>query len=278
MTVLSPRFPHALPDRRPLALRLWDDAPEFAGTALFLALCILPVALAAALDPRDWLGEAIWLKPLKFLVSLSVYLATLAAFARWLPAGMATDRRWRAYAAAVCLAVLAEVAWIGGAAAMGTGSHFNTSTPLWNLVYGLMGFLAAFLTSASLAMAVLIHRNPATGMDPALKLSVVLGLGLTLPLTLVVAFTMAAGTGHLVGVPLTDARLPVMGWSREVGDLRVPHFIATHALHAVPLAGWIAARHLPPRGATVAVVLAAGFWVALTFATFAQALAGQPFL
>jgi hypothetical protein len=275
-TVGRPTAP--APDLRGLTARLWTDAPAFTGLALFLALTTLPVLLALIIDPRQWLGEVVWIKPLKFLIALSLYLVTLAFFARWLPAGMAADRRWRAYTAAVCLAVLAEVIWIGGAAALGTGSHFNISKPLWQILYGLMGLLAALLTSASFVMAVLIHRNPKTGLDPALKLSVVLGLGLTLPLTLIVAFTMAAGMGHHVGVPVTGARLPVMGWSREVGDLRVPHFLATHALHAVPLAGWIAARRLPPRAARAAVGLAAVGWVALTVATFAQALAGQPFL
>lgn len=260
------------------AARFWTDAPAYAGLALILAISTLPVLLAMAIDPRQWLGEGIWIKPLKFQIALAIYLATLAWFARWLPEGIATDRRWRAYAAAVCLAVIGEMLWIGGAAALGTGSHFNTSSPVWDALYGLMGVFAAFLTSASFVMAVLIARNRAKGLDPAVKLSVILGLGLTLPLTLVVAFTMAAGTGHHVGIPLTGARVPVMGWSREVGDLRVAHFIATHALHAVPLAGWLVSGRLPPRAAQTAVILAALAWVALTMGTFAQALAGKPLI
>lgn len=258
--------------------RLWTDAPVFTGLALFLTLSILPMALALHLDPRTWLGEAIWLKPLKFQIALPLYLITLAFFARFLPAGMADNPRWHLYCKAVAFTVLAEMAWIGGAAAMGTGSHFNTSTPLWNAIYGLMGLFAAFLTSASFVMAVAIHRNAATGLEPALKLSLVLGLGLTLPLTLIVAFTMAAGTGHMVGTPLTDARLPLMGWSREVGDLRIPHFIATHALHFVPLVGWLVAGRLPDPAARATVIVAAIAWVALTFATFAQALMGKPLI
>ena len=70
--------------------------------------------------------------------------------------------------------------------------------------------------------------------------------------------------------------LPVLGWSREVGDLRVAHFIATHALHFVPLVGWLVAGRLPDPAARGAVILAALAWVALTFATFAQALMGNP--
>ena len=51
-----------------------------------------------------------------------------------------------------------------------------------------------------------------------------------------------------------------------------------HALHAVPLAGWLATRTLPEGWATRAVLLATGAYLALVAGSFAQALAGQPFL
>ncbi len=269
MTALPFTAPHS---------RLWRDAPVFTGLSVVLAVSALPVWLALQLDPRVWLDEAIWLKPLKFQIALVIYLLTLAFFARYLPAGTTDSPRWRLYVAAVAFTVIGEMVWIGGAAALGTGSHFNVTTPLWNAIYGLMGLFAAFLTSASFVMAILIRRNTNTGLDPALKLSIVLGLGLTLPLTLIVAFTMAAGTGHLVGTPVTGAHLPLMGWSREVGDLRIAHFIGTHALHAVPLVGWLVAGRLPAPLARLTVILAAIAWVALTVGTFALALAGKPLI
>jgi hypothetical protein len=84
------------------------------------------------------------------------------------------------------------------------------------------------------------------------------------------AWTMAGGTGHLVGEPLTGARVPLMGWSGEVGDLRLPHFLATHALHVVPLAGFAGSR---------AVVWAAGAgYGALVLWAFGRALMGLPLL
>ena len=68
-----------------------------------------------------------------------------------------------------------------------------------------------------------------------------------------------------------------MGWSRDAGDLRVAHFLATHALHAIPLAGLIAAA-LIPKQATRAVWLASTLYALLIAATFTQALQGRPFL
>ena len=81
--------------------------------------------------------------------------------------------------------------WIGGAAALGTASHFNP-TPFGDLIYSAMGFAAVLLTSATAVYAVPIARNPSTGLSPALKDAVVIGLALVLPLTLVTAGTMAA--------------------------------------------------------------------------------------
>ena len=59
-----------------------------------------------------------------------------------------------------------------------------------------------------------------------------------------------------------------MGWSREVGDLRLPHFLATHALHVVPLAGLTGNR-----GVVWGTALG---WTALTLWCFARALMGLP--
>jgi hypothetical protein len=93
-----------------------------------------------------------------------------------------------------------------------------------------------------------------------------------------VASVLAAGTGHHVGTPISGASVPLLGWSREVGDLRVAHFWATHALQVLPLAGWMLVRTLPERPAEIGVWLAAAGYVALVGGTFWQAQAGRPFL
>lgn len=255
---------------------LFGADPRLAVLGGMLLVSMIPTTLAMQIDPRLFQGESIWLKPLKFEFALAVYLLSLAFFARFLPAGMLDRRALRVFSAVVIVCVLGEMAWIGGAAMFGTASHFNLSSPLMEGIYGLMGLFAVTLTSASLIYGIAIWRNPAGLPDAALRLSVALGLGLTFLLTVIVAGYMSSQPGHLVGVPVTDARVPLMGWSREVGDLRLPHFLATHAMHVIPIGGYIAARFLPQVAALRAVwAISAGF-VLVTGASFALAIMGLP--
>ena len=257
--------------------RMHRDAPVLTALGLLLALSLAPTLAAMQIDDRMFQGDSVWLKPVKFQIALAIYALTLAAYARWLPQTVRAAGWFRVYLGVVTFAILAELVWIGGAAALGTASHFNTSTPVWSALYGLMGLFAVTLTSAALVFGMAIWRNRDTGLPGALHLSVALGLVLTFVLTVVVASTMSSGTGHLVGVPAPgDSGLPILGWSRSAGDLRVAHFLATHALHGLPLVGLLAALALPDLPARIAVLLAAAAYTALVLATFAQALAGLP--
>ena len=268
-------LPLSLP--RTPSSRLWSDAPTFTGLSLFIALTALPLIGAALIDTRTFLDAPVWQKPLQFHLALATYLLTLAFFARFLPQGM-TSRRWRIYAAVVSFCVLAELVWVGTAASFATASHFNVDDPVMGAIYGLMGVFAVILTSPSLVMGVAIWRNPNTGLSPSLRLSVALGLVLTFVLTLIAAGTMSSMPGHLVGTPTAGTSLAILGWSREVGDLRVGHFFATHALHALPVVGLIASRTLAADKARGAVIAATFAYVALVLLTMLQAFQGQPFL
>jgi len=248
------------------------DDPILAGGAVIMALMTAQTLVAMALDARLFQGDSVWLKPLKFDIALTLYLGTLAVYARWLPRGMTRTPGYRVFAWTVIAAIAGEILWIKGAAVFGVASHFNESTVMMATVYSVMGVLAVTLTTASTVYGVAILRNPATGLSDAMRHAVGWGLILTLPLTFVTAGMLAGNGGHFVGTPVLGEALPVLGWSREVGDLRVAHFFATHAMHALPLAALV----LPPKRQVI--WLSAAAYSAFVAAVFLQALDGRPFL
>lgn len=272
-------FPTLAAASVPAIAPAWHPARLYAAATLgFLAL-VPPTVFALLVDDRLLYGIPIWVKPIKFEVSLAVFFATLAVFARWLPAATAGGRGHGALAIFVVAATAAEMAWILGAAALGTGSHFNQSTPVAAVLFALAGVLAVGFTAATAIYGVAIWRSPEGPRSPAVRLGVAAGLVLTFALTVVFAATMARNGSHLVPAGGSDAGgLPGMGWSRTAGDLRVAHFLGTHAMQAVPAAALVAAALMPPRPAMAATAAFAVAWIAFSVAVFGQALAGQPFL
>ena len=260
MTALAPVASLSLP--RP------DPAPW--GATLLFAAMAAPTLGALALDARTHRGAPTRIEPLKFQASIALHLGTPARFALVMPERVRAARRWRAYALALAGAFLCEIVWIGGAAALGGASHFDETTPLWSALDAAAGAFAMFGTSAAAVVA--WHGG---GGTPARR-AVSLGLRLTFALTLLVAGTLSGMGGYEVGGDGLDLGAGPSGWSRDGGDLRAPHFPATHAMHVVPLAGLAVAR-LPPPGCGAAVWTAAGLRAALTLAVFAEALAGRPF-
>src|SRR5262245_9320574 len=258
---------------------VFTRAPLYAWVSFCLAALIAPTLVAMTLDGRALAGDNVWLKPLRFEVALTVYLATLAWFAGWLPQGVTTTRWYRIYSACVVWAIAAEMIWIGGAASLGIASHFNESSPILGWTYRLMGGLAVLLTSSALVYGILILSNRNGRLDPAFKLSVGLGLVLTFVLTVAVAGYMATSGGHFVGSGSTNAPgSPLMGWARDRGDLRVAHFFATHAMHFIPTVGFLASLALSKSAAYRTVLGFSAAFTAFVCYTFGEALMGRPFL
>jgi hypothetical protein len=251
-------------------------------TILILLALLAPTLAALALDARQINGAAVWLKPLHFQLALIVHFATLAALLQLMsPAGRASRMvRWSMTAAAT--ASVGEIGYIMLQAARGRASHFNYDTPIEAAMYPLMGIGAVTIVVGAFLAGVGIWRDDRRDIGTSLRLGAILGLTLGAVATLIVAATMSsgvvAGPGHWVGGVRSDVNgLPFFGWSTTGGDLRVPHFFATHAIQALPVVGLLADRLLGPR-ASAAVWIATAFWLILVVATFVQALAGAPFL
>ncbi len=252
--------------------------PWLMRTAVLCFAAAVPTALAAALDARTVGGANVWMKPLKFEISVAVYLATLAFF---MPLASPAFRRSSAGRFVVWSAVAAgtlEIAYIAWRASRAEASHFNTTTPTAGILYGLMGVGALLLMAASPVLAWGVARSDAPRTAPVFRLAVVLGLVTAFVLGTTGGVVISTWGAHAVGgTEATDPVVPVVGWSRVAGDLRAPHFTGLHALQFVPLVGAIAATWFGRWGAT-SVIAATALYALATAALLVQALAGRPVL
>lgn len=256
-------------------LTLW------AGALMMVALA-LPTLAAHYMDHRTLIGVSVWDKPLKFEIAIAIHLATLALIVRLMTPEARAGRFVRGAAIVSSFAAVGEIAYILYQAGRGRASHFNFDTTFEIVMYGVMGAGASSMVIASLLLGWSARKTLAPQTGGGLKCGVVLGLTLGSLLTLVIAGLMSSSTltepGHWVGGERTDASgLPFFGWSTTGGDLRVPHFFATHLIQALPLLGLIADRMLRQLAVPI-VVVGALVGVAVVGGTFAQALMGLPFL
>ena len=242
--------------------------------AFAVAMSVLTPVLAvlAVVDDRVLLGASLWLKPLKFAISLALYSATLA----WM-LGQLRERALQRSGWIVTIAAAVEMAIIVGQAAVGNRSHYNMDTPLSAALWSTMGVTIAVLWLATLAVAVRFPRVP--GRDRAAGTAIRLGLVVAL-IGLGEGFLMASMGAHAVGVPDGGPGLPLVGWSTTGGDLRIAHFVGMHALQGLPLlaAALAAVSRLDEitRGRLVRITAAS--WTGLVVLLTWQALRAQPLL
>ena len=91
-----------------------------------------------------------------------------------------------------------------------------------------------------------------------------------------VSHRMTIAGAHTVGAPDGGPGLPVTGWSRDHGDLRVAHFFGLHALQMLPLLAFAFARRGWQEARRVRVTLAAAAsYIGLFGLLMWQALRGQ---
>ncbi|WP_412542583.1 hypothetical protein R8Z50_08850 [Longispora sp. K20-0274] len=230
----------------PPAIRGWHR-PLLASAALLFALA-LACAVGLFVDDRLLLGESVWVKPLKFGFAFGGYAVTLA----WLLGRLRGARRFGWWVGAVfAVAGVLDVSAIAYAAARGTFSHFNVDTdPVARAVQTVFNVAIVPIMVAVLVVAVLVLVQRAG--DRALTRALRIGLGLAVAGILVAIWlsgangvtprTVADANGHPVtmigahGVGDPDGSgMPLTHWSATGGDLRVPHFVGLHGVHALLL-------------------------------------------
>ena len=87
---------------------------------------------------------------------------------------------------------------------------------------------------------------------------------------------MRSAGAHTVGAADGGPGLPGTGWSREHGDLRVPHFLGLHAVQIIPLLALLVGRRMASAAQRRrAVLVIAASYAMLFVILLAQALGGE---
>jgi hypothetical protein len=281
----------SLPSVRSLWNRAWALSPLLTVSTGVMLLGGLATAAAMGLDPRQLVGEPLWLKPTKFYVSLAIYNATILYFLSFLSQ---RTRFVRGVGAILAACGALEMAAIMLQAARGVRSHFNVATPFDNVVFAVMGVAIMVLWVTMVVVSVVLVRSKLEDRPLASSLRVgllvgVLGAGLgyfmVTPRAEQIA-VMKAGEkapesgSHTFGGKDGGPGLPLVGWSTTAGDMRPAHFLGLHAMQVLPfLAALLARRRSRSEAQRLALVRAAGMaYAGLTVALAIQALRGLPII
>jgi hypothetical protein len=242
LTAGRPNLAGALAWLRRLPAELWARERRLALYGALMLALVVPMAVAWGLDERTLRGVGVWVKPIKFALSIGLLALTTAWFVGHLPREQRAGRAVRWIVFLLIGSGSFELGYITLQAALGQASHYNVGDAFHGLMYTLMGLGALVLTATQPMLAWQLHRHPDPARPAVYRQAVILGLALT--------FVFGAGVGILLGgrQPPEGAGLPLLGWSLAGGDLRPAHFVGVHAAQALPLLGLVAAAFGGARG------------------------------
>ncbi len=238
----------------------------YCGLAHF-ALLILFIIIAG-FDDRQLLGVNLWIKPIKFAISIAIYCLTWPLLLQYLPFEL-TKKRFARFTA---FAMSFEMFAIASQAARRQLSHYNHSSAYNLFLFNLMGIVIILQTTFALYIGIQFFKVKATQITPALLWSIRLGI----IMACFFAFEgglMAAKMSHTIGAADGGHGLPLFNWSRVAGDLRIAHFMGLHAIQILPIFVLITKY----KSARPTIAFALLFFVFVSLLLF-NALLGRPLL
>lgn len=265
-----------------LALSYPTDAPAL-RSAILLCLIAIPISLLLlGFDRRVLDDEALWLKPLKFHLSLAVHGITVLLAARFLPEAWQGHIITKVGLFAFGAVIVYEALFLSLQAGRGVRSHFNDTTAFDAIGGTVMAAGAGVLVMVPLILGVALAVATLRGGWASIAAN-------PLPFALALGFILAgwlggqtggaigANGGPFVGVdPTAGPFMPLTGWSLNGGDYRISHFLGVHAMQAVPIAALILMAVLPSSVVAALTLPLAGGWAGLTLFTLARASEGLP--
>lgn len=257
---------------------------------LFISIfCLFFSTIGLIIDDRVLNYSPLWLKPFKFAVSSIIYAISLIYLTSLIP----KQRFLKIANIITSYGLIVELIIIYLQAYRGRMSHFNFLTLEDMILFQVMAF-AIVMVWMSLSVYIFGFFKLQTNEDsmiPAIRIGLIITF-----ISMGLAFTMTSPSkediqraeinkgpigitmgSHSVGETDETKRLPLTGWARTGGDLRIAHFLGLHALQILPLFGFFIRRLKFDYISGLWIVSAVGlFYLGFVGFTLLQALNGIP--
>jgi hypothetical protein len=202
-----------------------------------LSLSILPLLY---IDQRIVVGSLVWIKPLKFTLSLFIYSITTL----WILMHFIKNEKFKFRIQWILILTSSiEIILILFQAVRGETSHFNISSPLNGAIFSIMGISISIFWMVHLWTLFIILREKMIpiGIKEILSFGLgisafgmILGFMMTSPkpeqLKEMTSGILNTSGSHSFGGPDGGPGISFFGWSTEYGDMRLAHFFGMHTM------------------------------------------------
>ncbi|MEE9373085.1 MAG: hypothetical protein V3V00_08540 [Saprospiraceae bacterium] len=244
-------------------------------SGLFTLIVGVLLLFPMAIDDRLIMGINPWIKPIKFCLSITIFVWTVAWLLEYFPKTLL----WRKIISkTVFVTMLIEILIIIIQAGRGTTSHYNFTTQLNGALFGIMGIMIALVTLAIMGLFFLFIFKK-VNLDRVYLNAIRIGIAIFL-LASYVGSIMISNEAHTVGVKDGGPGLPFVNWSTIGGDLRIAHFLGLHAIQIFPLfAYWMIKKTgIKMKERMVALLIFTILFLSVLAFIFFQAQEGKPLL
>ena len=211
---------------------------------------------------------------MKFALSIGIYAWTIG----WIMHDLLLGKVIKPLSYTIGWTMIIEMVILLVQSARGVRSHFNISSPLDSLLFGMMGILIMINTLCVILILIrsLLQKTP----PPDLYIN-------SIRIALVI-FLMASAIGgqmisqqqHNVGVADGGPGIIFLNWSTTAGDLRIAHFLGLHSIQIIPLGAYLIDKTnsigIYVKGVIFTVLLI--LYLGLLFSLYLQAIHGHPLI
>ncbi|MEP2772007.1 MAG: hypothetical protein ABJH05_07645 [Fulvivirga sp.] len=244
------------------------------GILIHLALLLI-VLIILPYDGRQLMGESVWIKSIKFCLSIVLFLASSIFILKY------ANYKWQSIKIiswVLLSCMLFEIACILLQSARAEKSHFNNTDPLGMMLFPLMGTAITIILVIYIVLCVRYFIYPSKALSTLMLWSVRVGLVIFV-FSGVTGFMMASIGRHTIGGVDGGPGWFFTNWSTVAGDLRVAHFMSIHAIQIFPLLGLLLINVSWSTVIKKTVLIMIGlFYTLFNVLAFIQALQGRPLI